>query len=235
MGDVLGEPGRKLARSAANISPEARETMNQALNARGEAQGARAHLAGWITSLVSPTRTPSSRRSTPPAAQRDQPGLSGGRAAGRRRAVVTGARTAGQQRGRQRRHENRGQDLQDEAVRRGMGGFNPKISFTPDNRIQFNRGPTGVPTYPDLRYWDQVRRELSDAAMKAGRGTEENMRLGGLAKALNDEFDRAGAGLPDRRGARRPASSMPAMRWRPGRILPPSDLPTTRRGRRWPA
>ena len=54
-----------------------------------------------------------------------------------------------------------------------MGGFNPKISFTPDGRIQFNRGPTGVPTYPDLRYWDQVRRELSDAAMKAGRGTEE--------------------------------------------------------------
>ena len=88
-------------------------------------------------------------------------------------------------------------------MRRGMGGFNPKISFTPDNRIQFNRGPTGVPTYPDLRYWDQVRRELSDAAMKAGRGTEENMRLGGLAAALNTELDQL---VPAYQTARRTAA-----------------------------
>ena len=96
------------------------------------------------------------------------------------------------------------QTSQDEAVRRGMGGFNPKISFTPDGRIQFNRGPNGVPTYPDLRYWDQVRRELSDAAQKAGRGTEENMRLGGLAAALNTELDRM---VPAYQVARRTAAS----------------------------
>ena len=51
VGDVLGEPGRKLARSAANISPEARETMNQALNARGEGQGERAIT--WLDDMFS--------------------------------------------------------------------------------------------------------------------------------------------------------------------------------------
>ena len=51
VGDVLGEPGRKLARSAANISPEARETMNQALNARGEGQGTRA--ISWLDNQFS--------------------------------------------------------------------------------------------------------------------------------------------------------------------------------------
>ena len=180
VGDVLGEPGRKLARSAANISPEARETMNQALNARGEAQGARA--ISWLDNQFSfpnahaqqqaldATRRSATGQAYQAAERQGADGLwspelerlaSSEAVSG---AMKTAVKTA-----------------QDEAVRRGMGGFNPKISFTPDGRIQFNRGPTGVPTYPDLRYWDQVRRELSDAAMKAGRGTEENMRLGGLA------------------------------------------------------
>jgi hypothetical protein len=92
---------------------------------------------------------------------------------------------------------------QDEAVVRGGGGFNPKISFTPDGRIQFNRGPGGVPTYPDLQYWDAVRRELSDAAHRAGRGTNEARRLGNFANSLNAELDRI---VPAYQVARRTAA-----------------------------
>ena len=202
VGDVLGEPGRKLARSAANISPEARETMNQALNARGEAQGQRA--ISWLDNQFSfpNARTQqealdATRRSaTNQAYQAAERQGAGGLWSPELERLASSEAVSGAMR-------TAVKTSQDEAVRRGMGGFNPKISFTPDNRIQFNRGPTGVPTYPDLRYWDQVRRELSDAAMKAGRGTEENMRLGGLAKALNDELDNL---VPAYRTARRTAA-----------------------------
>jgi len=202
IGDVLGEPGRKLARSAANISPEAKETMNQALNARGEAQGARA--ISWLDNqfafpnahaqqqALDATRRTANNAAYDAAERAGAGGLwgpeferlaSSGEVAD---AMRTAIKTS-----------------QSEAVRRGMGGFNPKISFTPDGRIQFNRGPTGVPTYPDLRYWDQVRRELSDAARKAPRGSEEEMRLGGLAEQLNAALD---ARVPAYQVARRTAA-----------------------------
>ena len=60
-----------------------------------------------------------------------------------------------------------------------------------------------MPTYPDLQYWDQVRRELSDAAIRAGRGTEDARRLGRFATALNSELDRM---VPAYAGARRTAA-----------------------------
>jgi hypothetical protein len=77
IGDVLGEPGRKVARSAANISPEARETMNIALNARGEAQGQRG-ISGSTIGSGSNARAAAGARRHP--AHRQQCGLWGGRA-----------------------------------------------------------------------------------------------------------------------------------------------------------
>ena len=189
VGDVLGEPGRKLARSAANISSEARETMNQALDARSRGQGDR--LTDWLdTQFAFPNQRAQQQaleataRSTNNAAYRaaERAGQ-GGLWSPELERLASSQAVADAMRGAIK-------TSQDEAVRRGMGGFNPKISFTPSGLIQFNRGPGGVPTYPDLRYWDQVRRELSDAAQKAGYGTEERMRLGGLATGLNAELDR---------------------------------------------
>ena len=176
--------------------------MNQALNARGEAQGARAIT--WLDNMFSF-----------PNARAQQEALDATRRSATNQAYQTAERQGADglwspelerlasSQGVSDAMRTAVKTSQDEAVRRGMGGFNPKISFTPDGRIQFNRGPTGVPTYPDLRYWDQVRRELSDAAMNAGRGTEENMRLGGLAAALNTELDRM---VPAYRVARRTAA-----------------------------
>ena len=188
--DVLGEPGRRLARSASNISGQAAETLNQTINPRLEGQAGR--IGRWIDDTLSfpnahaqQQALEATQRSANSAAYRRayEQGAGGLWTPELERlassdAVASAMKTAVKSAG-------------DEAVVSGRGGFNPKISFTQDGRIQFARGPSGVPTYPDLQYWDQVRRELSDAAQRAGRGTEEARRLGRFATALNTELDRA--------------------------------------------
>lgn len=79
----------------------------------------------------------------------------------------------------------------DRAVTEGYGAFNPGVTVTPDGRVVFNKGPTGVPTYPNLQFWDQTRRELSQAAQKAARsGANEDADVyGKLARKMNDELD----------------------------------------------
>jgi hypothetical protein len=81
-------------------------------------------------------------------------------------------------------------NAKDETIIGGHGAMNPRITFTQDGRMQFTKGPSGVPTYPDLQFWDLTRRELSDAAIKAGPGTTEARRYQTFAKALNAELDK---------------------------------------------
>jgi hypothetical protein len=80
----------------------------------------------------------------------------------------------------------------DRAVAEGFGGFRPAVKVTPDGRIEFPKGPKGVPTYPDLRFWDYTQRELSDmanAAARAGR-KEEASTLKAVLHDLKAELDR---------------------------------------------
>src|SRR5262249_22126393 len=61
---------------------------------------------------------------------------------------------------------------QDRAIRDGFGAFNPGVTVTPDGRLlmgQTYRGGAvrGVPTYPNIQYFDCVQRELADMASKA--------------------------------------------------------------------
>jgi hypothetical protein len=71
--------------------------------------------------------------------------------------------------------------------------------------VRFNKGPTGVPTYPNLQFWDQTRRELSDAAKKAARSGADGEAsvLGKLASGMNEELDRL---VPSYQGARQGAA-----------------------------
>jgi hypothetical protein len=75
------------------------------------------------------------------------------------------------------------------AIEEGMGGFNPGVNVTPDGRIIFNQGPRGVPTYPNLQFWDYAQRELSDAAYSAPPGSDAARTLKGLLKQLKNELD----------------------------------------------
>jgi hypothetical protein len=83
----------------------------------------------------------------------------------------------------------------DEAVRGGFGAFNPGVTVTPDGRLlmgQTLRGGAvrGVPTYPNIQYWDYVQRELSDMASKVeGREPAKFGRLVDLKNQLNSELD----------------------------------------------
>lgn len=79
----------------------------------------------------------------------------------------------------------------DRAVTEGFGAFNPGVTVE-NGMVKFRAGKNGVPTYPNLQFWDQTRRELSDAAQKAARSgaSEEAGVLGGLAKQMNAELDK---------------------------------------------
>lgn len=92
----------------------------------------------------------------------------------------------------------------DESIISGYGAMNPRVTFAPDGRIQFKRSPSGVPTYPDLQFWDLARRKLSDAAREAGPGTSDARRYEAFAQALNAELDRL---VPSYREARAGAAA----------------------------
>jgi hypothetical protein len=79
----------------------------------------------------------------------------------------------------------------DRAIIDGFGGFNPGVKISPTGIVSFRRGPNGVPTYPNLQYWDYVKREVDDvgrAARRAGR-KEEATVTEELARRLREELD----------------------------------------------
>lgn len=104
---------------------------------------------------------------------------------------------------------------QDRAILDGFGSFNPRVTFTQDGRLVFNQTrPGGSPLYPDLQYWDYVKRNLDDIAgeaARAGRGSQASVART-MASRLRDELDRA---VPSYRAAREayagPSAVMEAM------------------------
>lgn len=201
--DLGGETTRALARSAANTSPEGRAALGRTINDRFEGQTDR--VTGWLRNVFHYPNAQAQQQAIEDTARTVNRGAyarayrdgSGGvwspeieRLAGSD-AVASAMQSAARK-------------ARDESIVGGYGAMNPRITFTPDGRIQFNRGPTGVPTYPDLQYWDLVRRELSDAAINAGRGTAEARRLSQFARALNAELDQL---VPSYNAARQGAAS----------------------------
>jgi hypothetical protein len=190
--EMGGETTRALARSAANTSPEGRAVLGKTIDQRFESQSAR--LTDWLRTTfhfpnavaqqeaIEETGRTANSAAYKKAYQEGSAGiwnpeleqLAGSDAVAA--AMKSAASTA-----------------KDEAIVSGHGAMNPRITFTQDGRIQFTKGPSGVPTYPDLQFWDLTRRELSDsakAAFKAGRDTE-GRRLTQFSKSLNAALDKA--------------------------------------------
>jgi hypothetical protein len=88
----------------------------------------------------------------------------------------------------------------DRDIEMGLGGFNPMVSVTADGRIVFNKGAQGAPTYPNLQYWDQVKRELDSAANQAKRSGETASGPAALARILRQELDQQVPGYAKARG-----------------------------------
>lgn len=93
----------------------------------------------------------------------------------------------------------------DRAVTEGFGAFNPGVTVE-NGMVKFRPGKNGAPTYPNLQFWDQTRRELSDAAKKAQRSgaDEEAGVFGNLAKQMNAELDQH---VPSYQAARQGAAA----------------------------
>jgi hypothetical protein len=201
--DIGGDTTRALARSAANTSPEGRGVINRTINDRYEGQGAR--VTNWLEQTFHYPNTQAQQEALEQTARnvnrgnyarayRD--GQQGLWSPELERLAGSDAVSAAMQ--------SAARNAKDEAIISGYGAMNPRITFTQDGRMQFNRGPNGVPTYPDLQYWDLVRRELSDAARKLPQGTTESRRLNTFATALNAELDNL---VPSYRTARQGAAS----------------------------
>lgn len=189
--DTGGERTQALARSAANTSPEARSAINSVVEPRFEDQGTR--IGGFIRQVTGGANAGADLAALESAAvAAKKPAYAKAYAAGDKpiwspelerlasspavESAIGGAALRGKNR----------------AVAEGMGGFNPSISVSPTGTVSFNKGPTGVPTYPNLQFWDYVQRELRDAANKAQRtgANEEAGAMFTLHKQLRAELDR---------------------------------------------
>lgn len=192
--DVGGETTRALARSAANTSPEGRAALEEAAGQRfitqagrlsetvGEQSGYRGGASGVeFRDAIAKAQSAASK----PAYQRAY--LEGDRGIWNPElerlasspAVVAAMKAAA----------TRGKDR---AVLEGFGGFNPGVTVTDDGLVKFATGKSGVPTYPNLQYWDYVKRELSDGASQAFRAgrTEEGSVLSNLAQRMRNSLDK---------------------------------------------
>jgi hypothetical protein len=87
----------------------------------------------------------------------------------------------------------------------GFGGVNPG-ALVERGQLSFQPGRTGVPTFPNIQFWDYTARNIADkaeAARRAGRG-QLAAQLGGLERQLKSELDRV---VPEYQEARQGAAA----------------------------
>lgn len=201
--ELGGETTRALARSAANTSPEARGDLTRSLEGRFGTQGD--HIIGWLN------RTFHYPNAQAQQAAMDQVEATVNRAAYRRAHLASDAANPGGVWSPELERLTSApavvEAMQEAAARggnravsEGAGGFNPGVTFN-GGVMQFRRGPTGAPTYPNLQFWDLTQRNLRQAAdVAAARGrNEEAGALNALHRQLLTQLD---AAVPEFQAAR---------------------------------
>jgi len=188
--EMGGEPGRALARSAANVSPEARGTLNTAINARYEEQANR--FTGWLQQRFHYPNADAQQ------AALDQVSQTVNKAA-YDKAYVQGAGGIWSKDIARHWEDPVVQDAARKAmetVRRDarIHGYQLRPNDTPltaevPGPLQFARGPDGKMMVPSLRFWDQVQRNLRDVARAAGPGTHASNQIETVRKALVSDLD----------------------------------------------
>lgn len=189
--DLGGETTKALARSAANTSPEARSVLNDTINDRFEGQSAR--LTDWLRQTFHYPDAGAQSTALEQAAR-------GTNRTNYQRAMQQGDREIMSPEIERlmsspavveamRRASTSGKDR---AVTQGLGGFNAGVTVE-NGVVNFRRGPNGVPTYPNLAFWDATKRELDDMANSATRSGERERAgvTGDLARTLRGQLDQA--------------------------------------------
>lgn len=186
-----GANTQSLMRSAANNSPTARAMIESKIYPRSEGQTERA--TDFLRSLTGLKGDTVQRRETLLKASRDavSPVYRKAYEVGDRPVwsaqierltgapMVREAMQAAEQTGKNR------------AIRDGLGAFNTRVEFDPSGILRFKKGPEGVPTYPNLQYWDEVKRNLDSIAGKALRAGDKQTAsdAAAFAKTLRSELD----------------------------------------------
>lgn len=189
--DIGGDTTRALARSAANTSPEGRGTLTRAIDDRFEGQATRVN--DWLrqtfhypnaeaqsAALADTARNVNRANYTRALRQGDREIMS----PEIERLLGAPAMVEAMQRA--------SRSGKDRAITQGYGAFNPGVTVE-NGMVNFRRGPSGQPTYPNLAFWDATKKELDDAAnaaARAGRNGEAGV-LGDLARTLRNELDAA--------------------------------------------
>jgi hypothetical protein len=190
IGDIGGETTRALMRSAANTSPEGRRALNAVINPRYEEQGQR--VTGWLQDTFNYPDARGLQEAIDQTSRTVNRGLYA-------RAYRDGDRglwspelerltSSPDVVDAMREAATKGKSR---AVTQGFGGFNPGVTVDQSGNVSFRRGPNGVPTYPNLQFWDYAKRALDDAANAARRGgrNEEASTLGALSRQMRGELD----------------------------------------------
>lgn len=201
--DAGGDTTRALARSSANTSPEARQTLTAATNTRFESQTDRGETL--IRSLVrraDATQTADDLK----AAARAQNAPAFNKAYKQAPAIWTPELE-------QLTTAPAVQDAIREATRRGANratadGFKPPVNpfETVNGGVQLRVNPDGSRAVPSLQFWDHVHRGLDDAydvAIRKGANSEAR-DIAALNKNLLATLDNA---VPDFAKARQGAAS----------------------------
>ena len=90
----------------------------------------------------------------------------------------------------------------DRAITEGYGAFNPGVTVE-NGMIKFTKTkPNGVPQYPNLQYWDSVKKELDSVASVARRQGDMGKAdvAGNMAKTLRSELDQQVPSYANARG-----------------------------------
>jgi hypothetical protein len=190
LADLGASRTQALLRSAANTSPEGRAQLEKMIQDRFLSQGER--VADTVRQVVPGGQANARKSADQLVAEYDQARVPAYKAAYQvgDKPIMSPAMerlmSSDTFVGAMKRAISSGKDRD---VAEGLGGFNPMVNVTPDGRIVFNQGAKGVPTYPNLQYWDQVKRELDSVANQAKRSGDTSSVAGQLAKVLRNELD----------------------------------------------
>lgn len=188
--DAAGETTRAVARSAANLSPEGRGELNRAIDARFESQAPR--LVEWLNHTFHFPNADAQQEALEQVAKTvNRPAYAKAYKEGDRDimspeldrlmgspALVDAMRRASV-------------SGKDRAITQGIGAMRQGVTVE-NGLVKFTPGKNGVPTYPNLAFWDATKKELDDATSKAMRSgaKEESSTLTQLTKQLRAELDK---------------------------------------------
>ena len=189
--DIGGENTRALGRSAANTSPAARAALEGMAGDRFAGQSER--VANFVRDLVP---TPGNATRTAEAIDVAERAANKG---GYARAYAAGDKSINSPElerlmgspdvvAAMKKAVETGKSR---AIADGMGAFNSAVKVTDDGRVIFNSGKNGVPTYPNIQFWDYTYRNLRDSAQAAFRAgkNDEGSYLSSLSKQMRAELD----------------------------------------------